>query len=368
MNIYKNSYKITIDTLPDELKKIRPGKVVLCFPSRSSRAKGTKYDDIVTGFANYSYNSRFSFKTDVDILYTTDKRLHGLVVARRLDVNCIDRYTLLIGHNNNPELFYSEYFNLTRVDDRYIVELKKIDPTPSIHNIESIIPLCITDKLDCCIESGILYSEESSLPTSVGGLPSSQYIKFDPEEDEASFQEDARQEFIDQISALILDYVAKHKTMPPMDKVNEVVRGKLNLSNYGLSRIVVNENLNVVLPEYNEIILPFHPLQLTLYVFFLRHPQGIYLRDISSYHRELVETYNVIMPNRQDFRALRSIDAICNLEDSSLREKLSQIKRIVKSKIINETLAANYYITGERGSVYKLSIPENMIQLPACLH
>lgn len=172
-----------------------------------------------------------------------------------------------------------------------------------------------------------------------------------------------KREFIDRVSALIVDYVQRFGEMPPMDKVELVCQGKISLAKGGLSRLVVNRECRFVLPEYNEMELPMRPVQRAVYILFLRHPEGIAMRDFPDCRDELSRIYlREVMPTRDDDVFRRTLDRLCDpFDTSALRENLSCINRIVRSRILNEAHAQQYCILGKRGEPYGIALQRDLV-------
>lgn len=172
--------------------------------------------------------------------------------------------------------------------------------------------------------------------------------------------------YIDRISAIVLDYVTRFNEVPPMEQIEEVLRGKLTIKSEQTSPIVVNGDLKVILPAYNELELRFSPLLRTLYILFLCHPEGIVLKQIDDLRKEIEGIYLLIKPGGSDDLMRYSIDELCDPMSDSLRQKISKINRIIKCVILNPELADHYLIKGQRGQAYSINISPSQITLPQC--
>lgn len=173
--------------------------------------------------------------------------------------------------------------------------------------------------------------------------------------------------YLDRISAIVLDYVTRFNEVPPMEQIEEVLRGKLTIKSEQTSPIVVNGDLKVILPAYNELELRFSPLLRTLYILFLCHPEGIVLKQIANLRKEIEDIYLLIKPGGNDDLMKYSIDELCDPMSDSLRQKISKINRIIKSSILNPELADHYLIKGLRGQAYSIDLAPAQITLPKCL-
>lgn len=174
--------------------------------------------------------------------------------------------------------------------------------------------------------------------------------------------------YLDRISAIVLDYVTRFNEMPPIEELEEILRGKLSIASNKLSPITVNNDLKVILPAYNELELRFSPILRTIYILFLCHPEGIILKQIGNYRNEIENIYLLIKPGGDDNRMKQTIDDLCDPFSDSLRQKLSKINRIVKNSIINPELSTRYIIDGSKGEAYKISLDNTQITMPKCLN
>lgn len=186
------------------------------------------------------------------------------------------------------------------------------------------------------------------------------------EESDLSLEAD-RKQLMDNIAQLVMAYVARHHEMPPMAELNEHIRGKIIIRPEALSSVVVNGDMRVILPDYNEMELRLTPLARTVYILFLMHPEGINLKDFGDHRHEIEQIYSLVMPARDDDAARQSIDELVWPGSDSLRQKLSLIRRAVRRQIVDPATAARYMVSGSRGTPFRIDLPANLIQLPAAL-
>lgn len=128
----------------------------------------------------------------------------------------------------------------------------------------------------------------------------------------------------------------------------------------GLSRILVDQEMNIIFPEYNNICLELPPIEKALYLFFLKQPKPILLKHLINYKDEIFDIY-IQNAYYDDLNKLKEhIERLLDTRDNSINEKLSKIKNNVL-KCINPLVAHHYYITGKRGEGKSISLPKNMI-------
>ena len=211
-----------------------------------------------------------------------------------------------------------------------------------------------------------LISLEKAAPASVGAVPVRR-VDVDEDEINEALEFDQKQ-WLDRLSALVLEYVAANKSLPPDELINSVISGKLQINRDNeLSPLVVNADMHIILPAYNELEIRMTPLARTVYILFLCHPEGIVLKNIGDYRDELRDIYLLVKPGADSMLADDYINELCFPGSDSLQQKLSLIKRSINRYIMPEKLAQSYHIIGARGKAYTINIPTEKITLPRAL-
>lgn len=102
------------------------------------------------------------------------------------------------------------------------------------------------------------------------------------------------------------------------------------------------------------------PLVKSVYLLFLRHPEGIVFKDLPDYRKELTTIYSNQKPISSNDRILQSIEDVTNPLLNSINEKCSRIKAIF-ANLVEEALVGNYIISGKSGEAKKIILPRNLI-------
>lgn len=188
--------------------------------------------------------------------------------------------------------------------------------------------------------------------------------EIEEEEQEVLTIEQEQEAALQAIQAQILDYVTKYHA-DPAHLIKTLLEGKIVIGKQQQpSPLVVNNDLKIVLPYYNEVEVKMPAMCRAIYILFLKHPEGIALKDIADYRAELEDIYSIVMPGRNEERAKEAIDNLVDPMSNTLNEYISKIKRCFKSRIINEELASNYIISGKRGEPYRVALDPELITLP----
>lgn len=130
--------------------------------------------------------------------------------------------------------------------------------------------------------------------------------------------------------------------------------------NVALSKLIIDKQKRIFLPKFGSIEIKLTPLEKTLYLFYLQHPEGVGLSFLCDFRKELYEIY-ASLSNIGDLIEMKNrIEDMVNITTNSAAEKISKIKRVFVS-IIGEGLAKNYYIHGANGEVKKIDLNRELV-------
>lgn len=141
--------------------------------------------------------------------------------------------------------------------------------------------------------------------------------------------------------------------------VGEIALQRLFKPTQKLSRLHVSYG-RIFLPDYNNMEIKMPPLSKAIFMLYLRHPEGIMFSYLPDYRNELLHLYEMITgrDSREDIR--RSIDDVTDPTRNSINEKCSRIKQAFLREF-DDSIAHNYYITGERGEAKKILLSREMV-------
>lgn len=127
-----------------------------------------------------------------------------------------------------------------------------------------------------------------------------------------------------------------------------------------LSRLHITRDFRIFLPDYNNMEIEMTPLPKTVFILFLRHPEGIAFKCLPDYREELKEIYLKMKPAGWTAAVEHSIKALTDPFDNSINEKCARIREAFLGKF-KEHLAENYFVTGKRGEPKKITLPRELV-------
>ena len=143
--------------------------------------------------------------------------------------------------------------------------------------------------------------------------------------------------------------------------VNEESLAELMRPERTLSRLYITADYRIFLPEYGNAEVQLCPLPRAVFILFLRHPEGIVLKEIGDYFAELWQIYKTVMGCKfREAKARISIASLCDPLNNSLNEKISRVHEALR-KIMDESLAEQYYINGGRSEVRQILLPQTLV-------
>ena len=130
------------------------------------------------------------------------------------------------------------------------------------------------------------------------------------------------------------------------------------------SRLKVTDDARLLLTDYN-MEVKMLPIDKVVYLFFLRHPEGVPIKALSDHRDELAMLYaRVLGRTSLGTRQMESVERLCNPFDNSINEKISRI-RLAFNAVVHEGIAKNYTIQGGRGNDRLIPLDEGLIELGA---
>lgn len=120
-------------------------------------------------------------------------------------------------------------------------------------------------------------------------------------------------------------------------------------------QLVVTEDYKVLLADGVNTEVKMEPLVKAVYLLFLMHPEGIVLKCLPDYRKELSQVYLLLRPAGLTDRVKKSIEDVTNPTLNSINEKCARIRKLF-SEILPQNAARYYSISGKRGEAKKIDL------------
>lgn len=224
--------------------------------------------------------------------------------------------------------------------------------------INMCAPRLSREQIFCDIKykRGIVEDFSLSLPEGKNKEDKSEFLRFRS----ASHDEFAEEYFDDEMAKALVEAEDVIKALLLKGCPPELLLSLINKS-IKLSRLRITKQFKIFLPDYDNIEIKMGPLPKTVFLFFLRHPEGVMFSHLQDYRDELCNIYGHVCTNDDPQRMEDSINRLIDPFDNSINEKCSSVR---KAFIVNiaDNIAANYYISGPQGERKGISLDRNLVE------
>jgi len=125
-------------------------------------------------------------------------------------------------------------------------------------------------------------------------------------------------------------------------------------------RILVTKDFRILLPDRFDTEVRMRPLVKTVFLLFLRHPEGIRYGNLREYRDELLDLYRGITRRTSGPEMERSIDRLIDLKDNSIHEKAANLAATLARYFRPEQLPA-YTLTGKAGAPKRIRLDRKLV-------
>ncbi len=121
-------------------------------------------------------------------------------------------------------------------------------------------------------------------------------------------------------------------------------------------QLIITHDYEIILSGEKKENVKMEPLVKAVYLLFLLHPEGIILKFLPDYQKELKSIYLLLRPKGITKKVEKSIEDVTNSTLNSINEKCARIRKII-SDILPANIARYYYISGKRGEAKAILLP-----------
>lgn len=126
------------------------------------------------------------------------------------------------------------------------------------------------------------------------------------------------------------------------------------------SKLHIDKHNKLILTDFGNKEIKLEPLHKAVFFLFLRHPEGIFFKDLGDYREELGAIYREIT-GREDLAGIQdSINKLTDPLNNSINEKCARIKNAFVSEF-REEVAQWYFIDGKKGEKKSIKLPRELV-------
>ena len=134
----------------------------------------------------------------------------------------------------------------------------------------------------------------------------------------------------------------------------EIMGGQNETEEQAPVELYIDKNYSIRMGGLAGTQIPFRPLVRAVFILFLKHPEGILLKDRARFQKDLEDIYKVIAPDVDAEDRRRRILKLTDLEDNAFSENLSVLNATLE-RILPVSQVHNYKVQGNNG--YPRRIP-----------
>ena len=128
-----------------------------------------------------------------------------------------------------------------------------------------------------------------------------------------------------------------------------------------ISSVKVTRQFKIILTDYDNMEIKMGPLPKTVFLFYLRHPEGVMFSHLQDYRKELSMIYERVCNNDDPNKMLKSVKRLVDPLDNAISEKCAAVKKAFLLNIADH-IASNYYISGRQGEKKGIPLDRSLVE------
>lgn len=140
----------------------------------------------------------------------------------------------------------------------------------------------------------------------------------------------------------------------------EIMGGQNETEEQAPVELYIDKNYSIRMGGPAGTQIPFRPLVRAVFILFLKHPEGILLKDRARFQKDLEDIYKVIAPDVDAEDRRRRIRKLTDLEDNAFSENLSVLNATLE-RIMPVSQVHNYKVQGNNGYPRRIPLSPLMV-------
>ena len=128
-----------------------------------------------------------------------------------------------------------------------------------------------------------------------------------------------------------------------------------------LSHLRITRHKEIILDDFDHREVKMDALTKSIFLLYLKHPEGIRYKELCDHRSELEEIY-LSISGRSDMDSIRkSIDDLTDpITSNSINEKVSRAKKAFR-EVVDVRIARFYYIDGRQGAAKRIALDRSLV-------
>lgn len=128
-----------------------------------------------------------------------------------------------------------------------------------------------------------------------------------------------------------------------------------------LSHLRITRHKGIILDDFDHREVKMDALTKSIFLLYLKHPEGIRYKELCDHRSELEEIY-LSISGRSDMDSIRkSIDDLTDpITSNSINEKVSRAKKAFRN-VVDVRIARFYYIDGRQGAAKRIALDRSLV-------
>ena len=194
------------------------------------------------------------------------------------------------------------------------------------------------------------FKQRSSLLFETEEFPDDEFFPAAPAA-ESEFDLDPKTKaLLDEIEAIKLKYGIT------IEELEAVLSYRVKLSHLRITR-----HKEIILDDFDHREVKMDALTKSIFLLYLKHPEGIRYKELCDHRSELEEIY-LSISGRSDMDSIRkSIDDLTDpITSNSINEKVSRAKKAFR-EVVDVRIARFYYIDGRQGAAKRIALDRSLV-------
>ncbi len=128
-----------------------------------------------------------------------------------------------------------------------------------------------------------------------------------------------------------------------------------------LSHLRITRHKEIILDDFDHREVKMDALTKSIFLLYLKHPEGIRYKELCDHRSELEEIY-LSISGRSDMDSIRkSIDDLTDpITSNSINEKVSRAKKAFR-EVVDVRIARFYFIDGRQGAAKRIALDRSLV-------